>query len=201
MTSFSDLEATVVEGMPGAGKTTVLAALARAGHTVLGEYTDNTGAVLALHQHPRHGDEEAHLANWLRKSIQVSLRAGPLWLDRDWLTALAWSASTSGLSGRAAWAHGHLTNGQLLLPQRWIVLDVPPVLSLMRRAPRLEKGHPWSDITALERLRDFYRDPVTALTTAHPGMASRIAEVPLHFIDATARPAELAWAAEVAGSR
>jgi thymidylate kinase len=191
----------VVEGMPGAGKTTLLGTLARSGHPVLGEYTDDAGAVLELRQHPHHGDEDAHLANWLRKSIQVSLRDGPMWLDRDWLTALAWSASTSGLRERAAWAERHLTNGHLILPRRWIVLDVPPVLSLLRRAQRLETGHPWSDITTLERLRDFYRDPVSALRTAHPGLARRIAEVPLHLIDATARPAELARAAQMTGPR
>jgi hypothetical protein len=200
---FSDqlAAATVVEGMPGAGKTTVLAALAHAGHTVLGEYTTDTGALLAPHQHPGHGDENAHLANWLRKSAQLRRFDGPVWVDRDWLTALAWSASTSGLTGRAAWAHDHLADGQLALPQRWIILDLPPAVSLRRRARCLEPGHPWSRPAVLEHLRAFYRDPVAALTMAHPGLAGLVAGVPRLLVDATAAPGELACVVEWAGTR
>jgi thymidylate kinase len=190
---------TVIEGMPGAGKTTVLAALARAGRTVLGEYTTETGAVLAPYRHPGHGNEDAHLANWLRKSAQLRRLAGPVWVDRDWLTALAWSASTNGLTQRAAWAHHHLAGAQLVLPHRWIILDLPPTVSLQRRARRLEAGHPWSRAAALERLRVFYRDPPTVLKTAHPGLARLVAGVPLLLVDATAGPGELARAVERAG--
>jgi len=192
---------TVVEGMPGAGKTTVLAALAQAGHTVLGEYIADTGVVLSLRGHPRHGDEGAHLANWLRKSTQLSRFATPVWVDRDWLTALAWSASTSGLTGRAVWAHDHLADGHLVLPQLWIILDLPPAISLRRRAGRMEAGHSWSRPIVLERLRAFYHDPVAVLKVAHPGLAGLVAKVPLVRLDAIAGPGELARAVEEAGTR
>ncbi len=168
---------------------------------MLGEYTTDAGAILAPYRHPCHGDEDAHLANWLRKSAQLRRLAGPVWVDRDWLTALAWSASTSGLTERAAWAHHHLADGQLVLPQRWIILDLPPAVSLRRRARRLEADHPWSRAAILERLRAFYRDPATALKMAHPGLAGMVAVVPLLLVDATAGPGELARAVERAGTR
>lgn len=203
MMSSSDAPATatVVEGMPGAGKTTVLAALARAGHTVLGEYTTVAGAVLPPRRHPGHGDEDAHLANWLRKSAQLRCLAGRVWVDRDWLTALAWSASTTGLTQRAAWAHHHLACGQLALPERWIILDLPPALSLQRRAWPPESGHPWSRAAVLQCLRGFYQDPAAALKTAHPGLAEVVAGIPRLLVDATAGPGDLARAVREAGTR
>lgn len=197
----SDLPATVVEGMPGAGKTTLLAILARAGHTVLGEYTTPEGAVLAHCQHPDLHDENAHLANWLRKSTQLREMTGPVWVDRDWLTALAWAASTTGLAERVSWAYGHLTGGRLVAPRRWIVLDLPPAVSLQRRHGRLAAGHPWSDATVLGRLRRFYRDPAVALEGIHPPLAALAAAVPLLVVDASVAPDELASAVELAGAR
>ncbi len=195
----SDSAAIVVEGMPGAGKTTVLAALALAGHTVLGEYTTEAGTV--LRQHPPHDEDVAHLANWLRKNSQLSLYAGSVWVDRDWLTALAWSASTSGLAERSTWVHDNLVEGRLALPQRWIILDVPPDVSLQRRAPRLQAEHPWSQAAILERLRRFYLDPVATLGHAHPRLAELVARVPRVLVDATAEPCGLARAVEDAGAR
>ena len=194
-------QVTVLEGMPGAGKTTLLAALDRAGHTVLGEYTTDAGAALAHCRHPHHRDEDGHLANWLRKSAQLRERTGPVWVDRDWLTALAWAASTRGLAERAAWAYQHLAAGLLLLPRRWVVLDLPPCLSLQRRAGRLEACHPWSDPRVLECLRVFYRDPVTALDGTHPRLGELIAPVPFLLVDAAAGPGDLVRAVELAGAR
>ncbi|MDT3398296.1 AAA family ATPase [Streptomyces sp. B1866] len=197
----SDAMVTVVEGMPGAGKTTLLAALARVGHTVLGEYTTDDGELLAHPRHPHHRDEDGHLANWLCKSAQLRRLTGAVWVDRDWLTALAFAASTGGLSERAAWAHGHLSAGRLVLPLRWIVLDLPPNISLQRRHGRQEAGHPWSDTAVLDRLRAFYRDPAAALDGAHPGLAARIATVPLSLVDGAAGPGELVRVVELAGDR
>lgn len=200
MRSF-DPQVTVVEGMPGAGKSTLLAALERAGHTVLGEYTNDAGDPLAHGQHPHHTDEDAHLANWLRKSAQTARLAGPVWLDRDWLTALAFAASTSDLAGRAAWVYGHLAAGRLGLPRRWIVLDLPPAISLQRRTGRLVAGHPWSDPAVLERLRGFYRAPAAALTGVHRELAEHIATVPLLLVDGTTDAGELVRAVDLAGAR
>jgi thymidylate kinase len=194
-------QVTTVEGMPGAGKTTLLAALAGRGHTVLPEYTTATGDVLALDRHPHHADEDSHLTNWLTKSAHLRAAAGPVWVDRDWLTALAWSASTGDLAQRAAWAFGHLRAGRLLVPQRWIVLDLPPHLSLKRRTTRLAAGHPWSDPNVLHRLRAFYLDPPTALDRAHPALAELVASVPRQDLDAGLPPQALANAVAPAGAR
>lgn len=93
--------ATVIEGMPGAGKTTLLSQLERHGHTVLGEYTAPGGGVLPHQRHPHHHDEDGHLNNWLRKAAQLEELTGPVWVDRDWLTALAFATSTGTLHQRA----------------------------------------------------------------------------------------------------
>ncbi|MFJ6216733.1 AAA family ATPase [Streptomyces sp. NPDC092296] len=199
----SDLPApvTVVEGMPGAGKTTVLAALARAGRTVLPEYTTPAGDLLDQDRHPHHDDEDSHLANWLRKADQLCGHSGPVWVDRDWLTALAWAASTGGLARRADWIYCHLAAGRLMPPGRWIILDLPPHLSLQRRSERLHPGHPWSDPTILERLRAFYLDPPTHLATAHPRLAELVAAVPRQRVDATASTGQLASAVDAVCAR
>ncbi|MGH3250949.1 MAG: hypothetical protein ACRDOI_32735, partial [Trebonia sp.] len=42
----------VLEGMPGAGKTTAAGALAGLGHAVVGEYTNDAHATIAVHAHP-----------------------------------------------------------------------------------------------------------------------------------------------------
>ncbi|MBY8889209.1 AAA family ATPase [Streptomyces sp. PTM05] len=190
-----------VEGLPGAGKTTALRALERAGHTVLGEYTTTGGALLAPADHPHHRDEAAHLTNWLRKAAQVRGCTGPVWVDRNWLTALAYAASTGGLAERAAWAYRHLAAGTLLPPRCWIVLDVPPTVSLARRRARLEPAHPWWNVGVLHRLRDFYRDPPAALTHAHQDLAALVTAVPRLRIDADRDPEQLARAIEAAGTR
>lgn len=192
--------ATVIEGMPGAGKTTLLAALERHGHPVLGEYTTPSRDVLAHRHHPRHNDEDGHLANWLRKSAQLEELTGPVWVDRDWLTALAFAASTGNLHQRATWAYAHLTAGRLALPWRWIVLDLPTSLSLQRRSSRLEARHPWTDPAVLDRLRDFYRDPAAKLSEVHPRLAAVVAAAPLLTVDATGEPGKLARAVESAGT-
>lgn len=192
--------ATVIEGMPGAGKTTLLGQLAHHGHTVLGEYTTPGGEVLTHQRHPHHHDEAGHLTNWLHKAAQLEKLTGPVWVDRDWLTALAFATSTGTLHQRATWAYDHLTAGRLALPWRWIILDLSPALSLQRRSGRLQAGHPWADPAVLQRLQDFYRNPAARLGTAHPRLAALVTTVPLRIVDALAEPDELAQAVEPAAT-
>lgn len=162
----------VLEGMPGAGKTTVAEALAALGHVVVGEYTDDASGTLAISAHPGVSDDDAHQRNWLRKAAQCSARLGRhpvVYADRDWLSSLSYAFSTapadSGalLRQRAAWAVRHLDDGTLLLPVTYAVFDLDPSASIVRRAGRLRPGHPWTQPKALERLREFYRDPAAAL--------------------------------------
>ena len=54
----------VLEGMPGAGKTTAAAALQRHGWQVIGEYTGADGTTVALTRHPGVEDDDAHQAIW-----------------------------------------------------------------------------------------------------------------------------------------
>lgn len=178
----------VLEGMPGAGKTTAVTALADLGHTVLGEYTDERSRSLELAAHPHHDDEHPHLANWLRKDVQTRLLAAAnnVVADRNWLTALGWAASVSGLCDRAAWAYGCLTAGELTLPDRWIVLDCSVETSLTRRRERLDHTHPWACPEPLDRLRAFYTDPAATVRPSLPALAEALATVPVVWIDAEA---------------
>ena len=175
----------VLEGMPGAGKTTAAAALAAAGSCVLGEYTDAAAATVDVGRHPDAADDDAHQGNWLRKAAQcTALLAGgprPVFADRDWLSSLSFAASLPGADGRrllqqrADWAVRHLLAGSLLLPAAYAVFDLDPQASIERRAGRRRPGHPWDDPAALARLRDFYRSPASALEDLSPELAAALA--------------------------
>jgi predicted ATPase len=170
----------VLEGMPGAGKTTAACALAGRGLPVLGEYTDNADATIAIAMHPPVEDDDAHQQNWLRKTAQCTARlahGGTVYADRDWLSSLSYAYSTAAADGgallrhRAAWAASRLCDGSLFLPGLYVIFDLDPATSLDRRASRLRPGHPWNHPGSLRRLRDFYACPSRALDPVHPGLA------------------------------
>ena len=169
----------VLDGMPGAGKTTLARALASAGARVLGEYTTGAGTTLPLGAHPVVHDDAAHQGNWLRKAAQAAdaLASGmPVYADRDWLSSLAYAYSVADRDGglllrqRTGWVIGCLGRGALLLPATWVIFQVNVATSLRRRAGRLRPGHPWSEPGPLRRLQDLYADPAQALSRAHPGL-------------------------------
>jgi len=173
----------VLEGMPGAGKTTAADALAALGHVTVGEYTDDASSTLAISAHPDVGDDDAHQRNWLRKAAQCSalLDCHPaVFADRDWLSSLSYAFSTATADGgallcqRAAWAAKHLDDGTLLLPGTYAIFDLAPSASLTRRAGWLRPGHPWNQPETLDRLRDFYRDPSAALQPASAELAAAL---------------------------
>lgn len=167
----------VLEGMPGAGKTTTATALAACGHSVVGEYTSDTEATLAIADHPEVSDDDAHQANWLRKAAQCTARLAccpVVYADRDWLSSLSYAYTDSAgdlLALRARWAARHLDGGTLILPAAYAVFDLDSAAGLSRRAGRLRPGHPWNQPAALDRLRDFYRDPAGALRPVCPELA------------------------------
>jgi len=171
----------VLEGMPGAGKTTTATALAVRGHSVVGEYTSDTAATLAIGDHPDVSDDDAHQANWLRKAAQCTARLASrpvVYADRDWLSSLSYACAVGDaelLASRARWAARHLDGATLLLPDVYAVFDLDAAASLSRRAGRLRAGHPWNQPAALARLRDFYRDPARALRPACPALAAALA--------------------------
>ncbi|MGD0605669.1 MAG: hypothetical protein ABSA53_18995 [Streptosporangiaceae bacterium] len=173
----------VLEGMPGAGKTTAACALAARGLLVLGEYTDSADATIAITMHPPVDDDDAHQQNWLRKSAQCTARlarGGTVHADRDWLSSLSYAYSTAAADGgtllrhRAGWAASRLRDGSLLLPGIYVIFDLHPATSLDRRASRLRPGHPWNHLGPLRRLRHFYTCPSRALLPVHPGLAQAL---------------------------
>jgi predicted ATPase len=175
----------VMEGMPGAGKTTTADALAAAGHSVVGEYTDDRDITVPVSAHPDITDDDAHQLNWLRKASQSKARLvhdPVVYVDRDWLSALSYAYSTAAADGgslladRAAWAERHLADNALLLPGTYVVYDIDPATSLARRAGRLRPGHPWNHLKALEQLRDFYRDPPQALEPFSAALAAALSQ-------------------------
>ncbi|MGH3548277.1 MAG: glycosyltransferase family 4 protein [Pseudonocardiaceae bacterium] len=162
----------VLEGMPGAGKTTAATALAAENWTVVGEYTSPTGAIIPTEAHPALDDDTAHQHNWLRKhhQVQAARRDGPVFCDRDWLSALAYAYSVMDdgelLSKRARWVSDHLDRGNLALASSYVLFQLDPRISLRRRADHLTPGHPWSSLPGLVRLAAYYRDPAEALVPA-----------------------------------
>ena len=184
-TVASERRLIVLEGMPGAGKTTTADALAADGHSVVGEYIDDSDTTIAVSAHPDISDDAAHQLNWLRKAAQSTallVRNPVVYVDRDWLSALSYAYSSAAADGgallaeRAAWAEHHLAVGTLLLPATYAVYDIDPAASLTRRAGRLRPGHPWNRLTALERLRDFYRDPSRALQPVSAALAAALSQ-------------------------
>jgi hypothetical protein len=170
----------VLEGMPGAGKTTAANTLAAENRIVVGEYTTTTGDVLSIEAHPAANDDPGHQHNWLRKHHQVQAARchGSVFCDRDWLSALAYAYSiTDGgdpLSSRIGWVSDCLDRKDLTLASTYVVFQLDPRVSLHRRAGRLTPGHPWSSPPGLIRLAAFYTDPVEALAPVHPDLAARL---------------------------
>jgi predicted ATPase len=175
----------VLEGMPGAGKTTAATSLQRHGWQVIGEYTGADGTTVAVSEHPGVEDDDAHQENWLRKAAQCAsaLRAGVVYADRDWISSLAYAHSASAADGgallrrRCTWAAENLHDGRLLLPSVYVIFDLDPQASLQRRSGRLKPGHPWSQRHPLVRLREFYIAPAAVLGTFHPGLAGTIRDI------------------------
>lgn len=171
----------VLEGMPGAGKTTIAQRIAATGTYLLGEYTTGSGTTIPIAAHPAPGDDDAHQANWLRKAAQARsvLASGrPVICDRDWLSSVAYAYSVADSDGgsllrtRSAWAATCFEDGALLVPGTYLIFHIDTATSLRRRAGRLKDGHPWSLPGPLRRLQHFYADPLSVVTGIHPRLGA-----------------------------
>jgi predicted ATPase len=65
-----------LEGMPGAGKTTLITALAARGLQTVGEYVTDDGATLAWQHRPAVDDDQAHQRNWILKHRVLTASGG-----------------------------------------------------------------------------------------------------------------------------
>jgi predicted ATPase len=184
----------VLEGMPGAGKTTAVEALAVDGHSALGEYITPAGAVVPIDKHPAVDDDAAHQANWLtkaRRASELMATGSTVYCDRDWLSALAYAYSLTGERAhrlrevRTAWAAEQLRCGRLLLPDAYVIYDLGPQASAARRGGGLRPEHPWWQIDALVRLREFYAHPAGVVALIHPDLAERLHTPAWHHVYAS----------------
>jgi hypothetical protein len=190
----------VIEGMPGAGKTTLTQTLATHGVPTLGEYVTSTGATLPWQDHPDVHDDDAHQRNWTDKHAYAHTEGHRIACDRDWLSALSYAASANDpalLARRADWALTALDQGRLCVPHHYLVLHLDPAASLARRADRLTTGHPWSTRSGLELLAAFYRDPPTALRTINSPLADRLDRATWTHLSAPPRPLALRTARQL----
>lgn len=180
---------TVLEGMPGTGKTTAARTLAQQGARVIGEYVTPAGATLAMADHPPVPDDAGHQRNWRIKHhlAATASRTGPVYSDRDWLSALAYAASIDDggqlLRERCAWASGELAAGQLAVADDYVVFHLDPDTSLARRSGRLTPDHPWSLPAALHRLSAFYIDPPLAISGIRPSLAASLSAARWHHLN------------------
>jgi len=180
----------VLEGMPGAGKTTVADALTARGVQVIGEYVTSTGTTLPMSDHPAVHNDDAHQANWLAKHRLVTVTGSgrPVVCDRDWISALAYAASLDDggqlLRHRTSWAREQLTHGRLAVATDYLVFRLAPPLSLARRSGRLTPGHPWSTPPGLHRLARFYADPIGAIGATSPALRAALGTATWHQLDA-----------------
>jgi AAA domain len=195
-TPSSDLQARrgsllVLEGMPGTGKTTTATRLAAEGQHVIGEYVTSAGAAILVADHPPVSDDNAHQANWLTKhrhaTAALAAAAGPVFCDRDWLSALAYAASLPEggdqlLRARVWWAVEQLGRGQLAVADGYLVLHLDPATSLARRSGRLTAGHPWSHLAGLARAAAFYTNPADAVAAVSPDLADALSAAAWHHL-------------------
>lgn len=169
-----------VEGPPGGGKTTALQVLADRGRSVIGECEIPAGTMMTIASPSAIDDDATDQRNWLIKDEQASSARGQqraVWLDRDWISALAYAYSLDDrqlLAARANWAFGCLDAGDLTIADTYVVLQVEPAVSLARRASRLSAGHIWSTAADLLRLHGFYADPIRAIARVHRQLARRV---------------------------
>ncbi|WP_334028668.1 hypothetical protein [Nocardia terpenica] len=152
---------------------------------MIGEYTGGRGTVVPVAAHPAIGDDDAHLQNYLRKDRLATAVPGLVYLDRDWLSVLAYAHSigdTGLLATRSDWVWAHLRAGDLAVADVYVVLHCAVETSLARRADRLRPGHPWHRPAALRALAVFYRDPAACIAPVHPGVAAALTRARWHHL-------------------
>ena len=151
------------------------------GLPVLGEYTDDADATIAIAMHPAVDDDDAHQQNWLRKAAQCTAR---LARDRHGLRRPGLAQlpvlrllHRGGRRRRPAPPACRLgspppraTAACCCRASTSSSTSTPPPAS-DRRAGRLRPGHPWNQPGALRRLRDFYADPAGHCARSIPGLA------------------------------
>lgn len=156
----------VLEGLPGAGKTTHATRLAHALQCPLvPEWATLTEA--EWQSHPLRAPY--YLANDEAKEFMGQLFTGPLVIfDRHYTGALAYGYALTTVRGATRtqgecyevnfeWYQRCRQTNALTQPTAVLVIDIPPTTSIQRQ-PRASAGDPvWGDVACLEAMRVYYR--------------------------------------------
>ena len=156
----------VLEGLPGAGKTTHSSQLAQEFNCpLIQEWAGLSEA--EWQRHPLRAPY--YLANDETKEFLGSLFSGRLVLfDRHYAGALAYGYALTAVRGASratgecyeenfAWYQECIQAQRLTPPDYVFVIDIAPATSL-RRQPRASAGDPiWGDTACLEAMRFYYR--------------------------------------------
>lgn len=163
----------VLEGMPGAGKTSLANLFTAQGKRVVPEYVVNHGMP------PAPEDDNAHQQNWERKEQLLGATSAPrpVIVDRNFLSSLAYAYSIRSsnhgaqlLVERIGWCRERLASGQFEHPKVYCIFDCPIQLSLSRRGIVQPGEHSWTTWQVLRELRHFYAIMPETLGDLHPAL-------------------------------
>jgi thymidylate kinase len=152
----------VMEGLPGAGKSTICGMFADRGAVVFHEVLDANNHILS-HEEINAEDTEFFLLNDLRKYLkarEARLVGRVAVVDRGMESTLAYSRLLDRKDGTRKFQEARLFYKQhhkiFSSADMTVYLDLPPAMSASRKKPVIEEGDLWSFPENLVATRQYY---------------------------------------------